>query len=170
MLVKKKNTYACNLGHSVTEPDYKTGSCCGRPHLSWAHQMKAGITERRRRRTRRKALIEMYLIAAFWKKGGKKKRRRRHLHLHLLNIWVCSSCPAINFQHCRTLSFFMPRDPILHTRQKSVKAFREWEGLSEKGWVGEEDGGVEKTKKKRKTCRGRERSAGRARIYSQLSG
>lgn len=49
----------------------------------------------------KKALIEMYLIAAL-----------RMASSPLLNIWVCSSCSVINFQHCRTLSFLCP---VIHS-------------------------------------------------------
>lgn len=57
----------------------------------------------------KKALIEMYLIGALRKAPSP-----------LLNIWVCTSCPAINFQLCKTLSFFMPRDPsFIHARKVS---------------------------------------------------
>lgn len=59
----------------------------------------------------------------------------------LLNIWVCASCSAINFLHCRTLSFFMHHDlSLIHARKVSRPS------------------GSEK-----KTCRGSERSAGRER-------
>lgn len=87
----------------------------------WAHQTEAG-------RSRRKALIEMYLIAAL-----------RMAPSPLRNIWAGASCSAINFRHCRTLSFFMPRDPsLIHARKVSRPSVSE-----------------------RKTCRGRECSAGR---------
>lgn len=72
----------------------------------------------------------MYLIAAL-----------RMAPSPLLNIWVCTSCPAINFQRCRTLSFFMPYDlSLIHARKVSRPS------------------GSEK-----KTCRGSEDSAGRER-------
>lgn len=63
----------------------------------------------------KKALIEMYSIAAL--------RTGPSL---LLNTWVCTSCPAINLQHCRTLSVFDAPWSIPHTCQKSVMALWEW--------------------------------------------
>ena len=78
----------------------------------------------------------MYLIAAL-----------RMAPSPLLNIWVCVSCLAIHFQHCRTLSFFMPRDPsFIHARKVSRP-----------------------TGSEKKTCRGSERSAGRERSSTASS-
>lgn len=85
-------------------------------------------------RKKKPTLIEMYLIAA-----GRKAPSP------LLNIWVRTRCPAINFQHCKTLSFFffffMSHDPsFIHPRKVSRPSGSET-----------------------KTRRGSERSAGRER-------
>lgn len=77
-----------------------------------------------------KLLIEMHLIFA-----------SRMAPSPFLNIWACECCSTINFQCCRTLSFFMPCDPShIHARKVSRPS------------------GSEK-----KTCRGSEHSAGRLR-------
>lgn len=77
-----------------------------------------------------KLLIEMYLIFA-----------SRMAPSPFLNIWACECCSTINFQCCRTLSFFMPCDPShIHARKVSRPS------------------GSDK-----KTCRGSEHSAGRLR-------
>lgn len=92
--------------------------------------------------------LNVSLVAVFQIKAGITGRKRTNWDVFdsifengplLLNIWVCASCPVINFQHCRTLSFFMPRDPSL-IRARKVS----WPSGSEQ-----------------KTCRGSERWAGR---------